>query len=245
MTEIAALEQEQKEHFEQCERQQKDYGAKLSLLRKAEILALAGQRQEGDASKAKAAVEARREAAFSDPSRGASTAAPDLGDDATARAAITAEMSFADRSEREAVYDLFMKFAAGSKNGLLSKEMYKAYLKGIGVWGESPYTEDRWEEKWPMERDALRHPGDRRREDGINYESFSSMLYGDGPRGGWAVDDLAIARETEAEEMSQGGGGKKYREIRKKRSKKSKHKKKRSKKKISKKKKSKKRTRRR
>ena len=70
------------------------------------------------------------------------------------------------------VEKLFALFDVNN-DGLLDKDEYKEYLKGIGAWGSNPsYTEEHWDERWPGEcEDMLSTPA------GIRLRSFEEILY--------------------------------------------------------------------
>ena len=72
-------------------------------------------------------------------------------------------------------------------DGKLSKEEYKAYLRGIGAWGSGNYAPEKWDARWPEECEALQSTTD-----GISWEGFESTLYGK-HRAGDAKADLDSA----------------------------------------------------
>ena len=45
------------------------------------------------------------------------------------------------------------------KDGALSSSEYRAYLEGIGLWGQGNYTEECWHKRWPKELEMLCGPG--------------------------------------------------------------------------------------
>ena len=70
------------------------------------------------------------------------------------------------------VREIFAMFDADGDDKL-SKEEYKAYLRGVGAWGTDWYTNEEWDESWPKECEQMKSGTD-----GIGRESFESILYG-------------------------------------------------------------------
>ena len=98
----------------------------------------------------------------------------------------------AEREEEEAqlaagTKELFERFDT-DKDGMLSKDEYEVYLKGIGVWGTDWYTTERWKESWPSECEQMKSTVE-----GITWEAFEGILYGQ-YRKTQIVEDLAAVR---------------------------------------------------
>ena len=74
-------------------------------------------------------------------------------------------------------------------DGVLDKAEYEAYLKGIGQWSSGPYTDEKWDERWPEECESLESTA----EEGIGREAFEGILYGKHRRGK-AEEDLKRCR---------------------------------------------------
>ena len=71
------------------------------------------------------------------------------------------------------VREIFAMFDADG-DGKLSKEEYKAYLRGIGEWGTDPaYTDEGCGERWPKECEDMESGTE-----GVGKEGFESILYG-------------------------------------------------------------------
>ena len=73
-------------------------------------------------------------------------------------------------------------------DGKLNKDEYEAYLRNIGVWGKGPYTDDKWDETWPIECANMHTKAEAT--DGVIWEGFERILYGK-LRLGCAPGDLA------------------------------------------------------
>ena len=84
------------------------------------------------------------------------------------------------------IFDLF------AKSGELDKDDYKAYLQGIGAWGEGGYTDAGWDTRWPKECKGL---GCTNR---ITESAFMENLYGPKIRGPRLADDYTFAVEEKA-----------------------------------------------
>eukprot|EP01045_Picozoa_sp_COSAG04_P012468 COSAG04_NODE_840_length_9955_cov_5.454038_10_plen_236_part_00 len=75
-------------------------------------------------------------------------------------------------AEAEAPQKVFAMFDADG-DGKLSKDEYRAYLRGAGAWGKGPYTDKTWDKRWSKECKDLESSTD-----GISQEAFESILYG-------------------------------------------------------------------
>jgi len=91
------------------------------------------------------------------------------------------------------VQEIFAMFD-GDGDGKLSKDEYKAYLRGIGAWGGGSYTDDTWDEKWQKECEGLESGTE-----GIGWEAFESILYGKYRVGNKAQADLDKCKQSLAE----------------------------------------------
>ena len=58
-----------------------------------------------------------------------------------------------------------------SRSGTIMQGDYKAYLGGIGLWGEGIYTDDEWDEEWPEECRDLQTTVD----EGVDLPAFTRM----------------------------------------------------------------------
>jgi hypothetical protein len=90
---------------------------------------------------------------------------------------------------------IFSLFDA-DEDGKLSKSEYKSYLHGIGAWGEEPYTDASWNERWPIECKHMKCSDSDSdsdsvclADDGITAKAFEVVLYGN-HRVGKAEADL-------------------------------------------------------
>merc|ERR1712173_506873 len=56
-------------------------------------------------------------------------------------------------SKVNALFDFF----DADKDGQLSSAEYRAYLVGIGLWGQGCYKDECWKDRWPEELNMLLH----------------------------------------------------------------------------------------
>ena len=85
--------------------------------------------------------------------------------------------------------EIFAMFDANG-DGILDKDEYKAFLKGIGEWGAGVYTDKRWDKRWPTECEDLESTTE-----GVRWSAFKDNLYGQ-HRAGKAEEDLTICKEN-------------------------------------------------
>ena len=96
------------------------------------------------------------------------------------------------QAEADALQKIFARFDADG-DGKLSKDEYKAYLRGIAAWGTGSYTDEKWDESWPEECQGFESDTE-----GIALEAFESILYGK-YRAGKAQADLDACKQARAD----------------------------------------------
>eukprot|EP01048_Picozoa_sp_COSAG05_P015259 COSAG05_NODE_1819_length_4019_cov_8.560714_3_plen_644_part_00 len=110
----------------------------------------------------------------------------------------------ADEGRREElskqIFDQIMSFDADS-NGFIDASEFKAYLKVVGRWGtDSLYTEEQWEDSWPVVCELLEVNGGVDPDVGIPMDSF--IKYSETYRKEKLKADLARLERVDAEKMS-------------------------------------------
>lgn len=98
--------------------------------------------------------------------------------------------------ESPLVKKIFALFDA-DEDGVLSKEEYKAYLKGIKLWDtehtKAAYSDKTWDDRWPDECHQMRCTTE-----GITKKTFEEILYGEF-RMGRARTDLGLCENASLE----------------------------------------------
>ena len=108
--------------------------------------------------------------------------------------AADAELLFRQVAE-PLVREIFERYDANG-DGKLSQAEYRSYLQGIGAWGKGSYTDEKWDEKWPLECSNLLGCDSAA---GVTWEAFAGKLYVLAHRASKVEADLSAVRaHTEA-----------------------------------------------
>ena len=108
--------------------------------------------------------------------------------------AADAELLFRQVAE-PLVREIFERYDANG-DGKLSQAEYRSYLQGIGACGKGSYTDEKWDEKWPLECSNLLGCDSAA---GVTWEAFAGKLYVLAHRASKVEADLSAVRaHTEA-----------------------------------------------